>query len=78
MPDFLTDPITPLKTILVSEVDHLPGSACPFLFSPVKPAYHDLVTILEEFYQGWASLENNPEQEAIRALQRNSFSFRTL
>ncbi len=69
MPDFLPDPITPLRTILVSEIEHLPGSSCQFLFSPVKPAYHDFVTILEGFYQGWNSFEHNPEQEVSRALK---------
>jgi hypothetical protein len=73
MTEFLTDPITPLRTILVSEIDHLPGLAYPFLFSPIKPAYHDLATILGEFYQGWASIEGNPEQEAIRALREILF-----
>ena len=40
----VSDQLIQCKTLLVSEIDRLPGSACPFLFSPVKPGYHDLVT----------------------------------
>jgi hypothetical protein len=65
----LSDPITLLKSILVPEIDHPTGSSCPFLFSPGKPGYHDLVTILEEFYQEWAFFEGHPEQEANQALR---------
>jgi len=68
MIDFLPDQLNQIKTILISEMDRLAGSACPFLFSPVKPGYHELATIREGFYQEWTSFENNPEQEASRAL----------
>ncbi len=64
------------KTLLVSEIDRLPGSACPFLFSPVKPGYHDLVKLQELFYEEWASFESNPEQEAIQALREILFPSR--
>ena len=64
------------KTLLVSEIDRLPGSACPFLFSPVKPGYHDLVKLQELFYEEWASFESNPEQEAVQALREILFPSR--
>jgi hypothetical protein len=76
MADFLPDSITSLRTILISEIDHLPGSACPFLFSPSKPAYHDLATILERFHQGWDLIEKNPEYQVVRPLSEILFPSR--
>jgi hypothetical protein len=69
MIEFLPDPITLLQSFLVSGMDHLPGSACQFLFSPGKDGYHDPATIQDEFHKGWASLGNNPETKTSRALR---------
>lgn len=69
MIEFLPHPITMLKSILVSEMDHLPESVCQFLFSPDKDGYHDLATIQDQFYKGWATFENNPEEELSRSLR---------
>jgi hypothetical protein len=73
MIESLPDPITLLKSILVSEMDRLPVSACQFLFSPDKEGYHDPGTILGEFYKGWAWFENNPEAEISRSLREIFF-----
>ncbi len=76
MPAFLSDQLIQCKTLLLSEIGHIPQSACAFLFSPVKPAYHDLVKLQELFYAEWASFESNPEREAIRALREILFPSR--
>ena len=69
----VSDQLIQCKTLLVSEIDHLPRSACPFLFSPVKPVYHDPVKLKALLFEEWASFESDPEQEAIGALREILF-----
>jgi hypothetical protein len=73
MTEFLPDSITLLKSIFVSEMDHLPGSVCQFLFSPDKDGYHNRATILDEFYKGWAAFETNPEENVSQSLREIFF-----